>query len=72
VPLDLLDRLCLDPGTRTIGEFVQEREWAAGEIRRLSLHPSDASALPREGGSACGLVRRASRFFAECTSIAAA
>jgi predicted DNA-binding transcriptional regulator AlpA len=38
VPLDMLDRLCLDPGTRTIGEFVQEREWAAGEIRRLSLH----------------------------------
>jgi prophage regulatory protein len=35
VPLDMLDRLCLDPGTRTIGELMQEREWAAGEIRRL-------------------------------------
>jgi len=35
VPLDMLDRLCLDPGTRTLGELMQEREWAAGEIRRL-------------------------------------
>jgi prophage regulatory protein len=35
VPLDMLDRLCLDPGTRTLGELLQEREWAAGEIRRL-------------------------------------
>jgi prophage regulatory protein len=30
----MLDRLCLDHGTRTLGEPVQEREWAAGEIRR--------------------------------------
>jgi prophage regulatory protein len=37
VALDMLDRLCLDPGTRTIGELMQEREWAAGEIRRLRL-----------------------------------
>jgi prophage regulatory protein len=35
VALDMLDRLCLDPGTRTLGELMQEREWAAGEIRRL-------------------------------------
>lgn len=35
--LDMLDRLCLDPGTRTLGEFMQEREWAAGEIRRLRM-----------------------------------
>jgi hypothetical protein len=35
VALDMLDRLCLDPGTRTIGELMQEREWAAWEIRRL-------------------------------------
>jgi prophage regulatory protein len=35
MPLDMLDRLCLDPGTRTIGELLQEREWAVGEIRRL-------------------------------------
>ncbi|MEA3139758.1 MAG: hypothetical protein QOK23_1927 [Gammaproteobacteria bacterium] len=35
MPLDMLDRLCLDPGTRTLGELMQEREWAVGEIRRL-------------------------------------
>ena len=35
MPLDMLDRLCLDPGVRTLGELMQEREWAAGEIRRL-------------------------------------
>jgi prophage regulatory protein len=31
----MLDRLCLDPGTRTIGELMHEREWAVWEIRRL-------------------------------------
>jgi prophage regulatory protein len=35
MPLDMLDRLTLDPGTRTMGELMQEREWAVGEIRRL-------------------------------------
>jgi prophage regulatory protein len=35
MPLDMLDRLTLDPGTRTLGELMQEREWAVGEIRRL-------------------------------------
>lgn len=35
MPLDMLDRLILDPGTRTLGELLQEREWAVGEIRRL-------------------------------------
>jgi prophage regulatory protein len=43
--MDMLDRLCLDPGTRTIGELMQEREWAAGEIRRLR---SDAARLARK------------------------
>jgi hypothetical protein len=37
MPPDMLDRLVLDPGTRTLGELLQEREWAVGEIRRLSL-----------------------------------
>jgi prophage regulatory protein len=37
MPLDMLDRLCLDPGTRTIGELLQEREWALAEIRRLRV-----------------------------------
>ena len=35
MPLDMLDRLILDPGTRTLGELLQEREWAVWEIRRL-------------------------------------
>jgi prophage regulatory protein len=37
MPLDMLDRLILDPGTRTLGELLQEREWAVGEIRRLRV-----------------------------------
>ena len=35
MPLDMLDRLLLDPGTRTLGELLQEREWAVSEIRHL-------------------------------------
>src|SRR5271170_7576586 len=34
---DMLDRLTLDPGTRTLGELLQEREWAVAEIRRLRM-----------------------------------
>jgi prophage regulatory protein len=45
MPLDMLDRLILDPGTRTIGELMQEREWAVGEIRRLRM---DLSRLSRK------------------------
>jgi hypothetical protein len=43
VPLDMLDRLCLDPGTRTLGELMQEREWAVSEIRRLRTDVSRLS-----------------------------
>jgi len=32
---DMLDLLRLDPGTRTFGQLLQEREWACGEITRL-------------------------------------
>jgi len=32
---DVLDHLKLDPGSRTLGELIQERAWAAQEIRRL-------------------------------------
>ena len=52
--LDMLDRLCLDPGTRTIGELMQEREWAVSEIRRLRRdvdrlsRKSDAVRIERE------------------------
>ena len=35
--LDMLDRLILDPGSRTLGELLQEREWAVAEIRRLRM-----------------------------------
>jgi prophage regulatory protein len=35
MPLDMLDRLILDPGSRTLGELLQEREWAVSEIRHL-------------------------------------
>jgi len=50
----MLDRLCLDPGTRTLGELLQEREWAAGEIRRLRRdvdrlsHKQEANRIERE------------------------
>lgn len=32
---DMLDLLRLDAGTRTLGQLLQEREWAYGEITRL-------------------------------------
>ena len=35
MPTDLLGRLQADPGTRTFGELVQERQWALQEIHRL-------------------------------------
>ena len=35
MPQDMLDLRRLDPGTRTLGQLVQEREWACGEITRL-------------------------------------
>jgi prophage regulatory protein len=44
MPQDMLDLLRLDPGTRTLGELLQEREWAYGEIVRLRR---DAALLQR-------------------------
>jgi prophage regulatory protein len=35
MPQDMLDLLRLDPGTRTLGQLLQEREWAYEEITRL-------------------------------------
>lgn len=35
MPIEMFQRLRLDPGTRTIGELLQEREWAVHEIERL-------------------------------------
>lgn len=31
----MLDRLKMDPGTRTLGELLQERQWAVQEIERM-------------------------------------
>jgi prophage regulatory protein len=45
MPLDMLDRLALDPGTRTLGELLQEREWAVSEIRHLR---ADVDRLSRQ------------------------
>ena len=35
---DVLDRLRIDPGRRTLGELLQDREAAACEIARLRSH----------------------------------
>jgi prophage regulatory protein len=35
-PNDMLDRLKQDPGTRTLGELLQERQWALQEIVGLT------------------------------------
>ena len=35
-PDDMLDRLKQDPGTRTLGELLQERQWALQEILSLT------------------------------------
>ena len=32
---DMINRLRLDPGTRTLGQLLQEREWAVNEFARL-------------------------------------
>jgi len=37
VPLEMLERLVLEPGTRTLGELFQEREWAVAKIRGLRV-----------------------------------
>ncbi len=43
---DLLEQLMLDPGSRTFGELVQERVWAAQEIRRLRFELAKLRELP--------------------------
>jgi prophage regulatory protein len=35
MPHDMLDRIGIDPGHRTLGELIQERQWAVHEISRL-------------------------------------
>jgi hypothetical protein len=49
MPQDMLDLLRADPGTRTLGQLLQEREWAYGEITRL--RHDLAQRKKREGGA---------------------
>jgi prophage regulatory protein len=51
MPIDMLERLRLDPGTRTIGELIQEREWSLREIERLRTHMSGQQALRAQAKS---------------------
>jgi len=58
---DILDRLTVDPGRRTLGELLQDREAALFEIRRLradierlrrSGHPAPARrTVPKSNGT---------------------
>lgn len=43
---DFLDRLVLDPGTRTIGQLLQERQWAVAEIDRLRRQLAGGRPIP--------------------------
>ncbi len=52
MPLDLLERLAVDPGQRTLGQLLQEREWARGEIRRLRRELAERARDPNAGGAA--------------------
>ena len=52
MPYDMLDRLLLDPGRRTLGELIQERAWAAGEIQRLKRALQKAQERPKRGSGA--------------------
>ena len=60
----MLERPCLEPGTKTIGELVQERESAAGEIRRLHMdvgrlsRRKESSRIERESVAVQGSARK--------------
>ena len=45
---DILDRLRIDPGQRTLGQLLQDREAAAYEIARLRSLGSELAARERE------------------------
>lgn len=72
--LDMLDRLTPGPGTRTLGELLQEREWAVGEIRRLRLDVSrlsrkhEARRIEREISEEAVDKKKASRPGTQCTA----
>lgn len=46
--VDMLERLRIDPGRRTLGELLQERQWAAGEIERLRHQIAQLAASARQ------------------------
>ena len=43
---DMLERLREDPGNRTLGQLVQERQWALQEIDRLTEEPLRPRSVP--------------------------
>jgi hypothetical protein len=47
---DMLDRLRLDPGSRTLGQLLQERQWALQEITRLRAELLRTRRWPVRGG----------------------
>src|ERR1700681_275401 len=46
----MFDRLSIDPGHRTLGELIQERQWAVEEISRLHKEVTRLNAR-RDGAS---------------------
>jgi prophage regulatory protein len=43
---DMLERLRLDPGSRTLGQLLQERQWAMQEISRLRAELGKIGSAP--------------------------
>jgi len=62
---DMLERLRDDPGSRTLGQLLQERQWALQEIERLSAEvlrlgsPSAGKTMDGETVTATEAARRA-------------
>ena len=50
MPDTMFDRLSIDPGHRTLGELIQERQWAVEEISRLHKEVTRLNAR-RDGAS---------------------
>jgi prophage regulatory protein len=64
MPVDMFERLRTDPGHRTLGELLQERQWAVPEIERLRAvrapPPSVRRAVDAVVSGAATLVKKAS------------
>jgi prophage regulatory protein len=48
----MLDRLRMDPGCRTLGQLIQERQWAVEEIERLRRALAEPKPVPARSVSA--------------------